>query len=63
MHYKQNSAIYKFNSFSSGCTALRNIDIAIPAYSTIAVIPDFIDEFEYSDDLRGWYSLRSLLIW
>jgi len=61
--FKQNPGSFKFNSLSTACTSLRNADILVPAYSTIAVIPDFIDAFEYADDLGVWQPLRALLIW
>lgn len=61
--FKQNPGSFKFNSLSTACVSLRNADILVPAYSTIAVIPDFIDAFEYADDLGVWQPLRTLLIW
>jgi energy-coupling factor transporter ATP-binding protein EcfA2 len=61
--YKQNSTSFKFSSISNAYKTLRDADISQPQFSTIAVIPDFLDAFEYSDDGNIWIPLKNLMTW
>lgn len=61
--HKQNPTMFRFNSLANACETLRNADIVTPAYATIPLIADYIDNIEFEETPNNFVPLRNLLVW
>lgn len=61
--HKQNPTMFRFNSLANACETLRNADIVTPAYVSIPIIADYIDNIEFEETPNNFVPLRNLLVW
>jgi len=61
--FKNNPNSFKFSSLNNAYSSLRTLDLMSPQYSTIPLLPNYVDAFEYLDELNHWQPLTDLLVW